>query len=153
MKKKYTSTNLVACFRFDKSINLFPDSWDGKMDRFRLGVRTNAKKCRGLKQTRRSNISLTFPVFVIVVVYSLSSFSKVWIIPICWGERSRKRKKWDGSGKGKQKVFFLSKQSLWNMSHILGWLFASKVSVKITNHLLISDPILLLEHSLKDFFI
>ena len=39
------------------------------------------------------------------------------------------------------------------MSHILEWLFASKVSVKITNHLLISDPILLLEHSLKDFFI
>ena len=106
MKKNYISTYLVACFRFDKSINLFPDSWDGKMDRFRLGVRTNAKKCRGLKQTRRSNISLTFPVFVIVVVYSLSNISNIWIIPLCWGERSRKRKKWDGRGKGKQKVFF-----------------------------------------------
>ena len=60
------------------------------MDRFRLGVRTNAKKCRDLKQTRRSNISLTFPVFVIVVVYSLSSFSKVWIISLAGLEKTKK---------------------------------------------------------------
>lgn len=50
---KELSTFLVACFRLDNSINLFLDSWGAKMDRFRLGVSTNAKKCRDLKQDKK----------------------------------------------------------------------------------------------------
>lgn len=52
--------NIFGClFQIDNSINLFPDSWGGKMDRFRLGVRTNAKKCRDLKQTRRYKLDFS----------------------------------------------------------------------------------------------
>ena len=117
---------------------------------FRLGVRTNAIKCRDLKQTRRYKLDFSRFCYC-CCLFTLQFISRLF--PFAEESALENEKSEMAVGRESRKFFFLSKQSLWNMSHILGWLFASKVSVKITNRLLISDPIPLLEHLLKDFFI